>query len=45
MDNYEFRNVYGHIEVYEKLSNIFVVSGDTIKEAMDEIKEILSCQN
>ena len=41
LDLYEFRNVHGHIEVYEKNGN-FVVSGDTYKEAVFSLLEILN---
>lgn len=33
----EFRNVRGHIEVYE--DGVFKFSADTIDEALDELKE------
>lgn len=43
-DLYEFRNVRGHIEVYEKDNGSFVVSGDTYREAVETLLEILSNQ-
>lgn len=39
--NYDFRNVYGHIEVYDKRNGNFVVSADTHKEAVSFLLEIL----
>ena len=44
LDLYEFYNVYGHIEVYEKQNGNFVVSADTYKEAVSSLLEILSNQ-
>ena len=44
LDLYEFRNVQGHIEVYEKQSGRFVVSDDTYREAVLSLLEILSTQ-
>lgn len=35
---YQFRWVYGHIEVY--LNGVFQFSADTMKEAMDELNGI-----
>lgn len=43
-DLYEFRNVHGHYEVYEKDNGSFVVSGDTYREAVETLLEILSEQ-
>lgn len=42
LDLYEFRNVHGHIEVYEKQNGNFIVSDDTYKEAVSSLLEILS---
>lgn len=42
LDLYEFRNVHGHYEVYEKQNGNFVVSGDTYREAVAELLIILS---
>lgn len=42
LDLYDFRNVYGHIEVYEKKNGNFVVSADTYREAVFSLLEILS---
>lgn len=44
LDGYDFRNVYGHIEVYEKQNGYFIVSADTYKEAVSFLLEILSSQ-
>ena len=44
LDLYDFRNVYGHIEVYEKQNGNFVVSGDTYREAVNSLLDILSNQ-
>lgn len=44
LDLYEFRNVHGHIEVYEKQNGNFIVSDDTYKEAVSSLLEILSSQ-
>lgn len=44
LDGYDFRNVHGHIEVYKKENGSFVVSGDTYKEAVSFLLEILSNQ-
>ena len=44
LDLYDFRNVHGHIEVYEKQNGDFIVSGDTYKEAVFSLLEILSQQ-
>lgn len=44
LDLYEFRNVCGHYEVYEKQNGNFVVSGDTYREAVNSLLEILSQQ-
>ena len=41
-DLYDFRNVYGHYEVYEKQNGNFIVSADTYKEAVLSLLEILS---
>ena len=41
---YNFRNVHGHIEVYEKGNGDFVVSADTYSEAVSFLLEILSEQ-
>lgn len=41
IDLYDFRNVYGHIEVYEKQNGCFIVSGDTYREAVYFLLEIL----
>lgn len=41
LDLYEFRNVHGHIEVYEKQNGSFIVSGDTYKEAASSLLDIL----
>ena len=41
LDLYEFRNVHGHIEVYEKQNGSFVVSDDTHKEAVSSLLDIL----
>ena len=35
---YEFRNVYGHIQVY--LNGVFVLSADTMKEAREELEKL-----
>ena len=43
-DLYEFRNVHGHYEVYEKSNGSFVVSADTYREAVESLLEILSEQ-
>lgn len=43
LDGYDFRNVHGHIEVYKK-NGSFVVSGDTYREAVSFLLEILSSQ-
>lgn len=43
-DLYDFRNVRGHIEVYEKGNGDFVVSADTYSEAVSFLLEILSSQ-
>ena len=43
-DLYDFRNVHGHYEVYEKDNDSFVVSGDTYREAVETLLEILSEQ-
>lgn len=43
-NKYEFRNVHGHIEVYEKENGNFLVSADTYKEAVFELDMILSEQ-
>lgn len=42
IDNYSIKNVHGHYEVYVKQNGSFVVSGDTYKEAVSELLEILS---
>ena len=42
LDGYDFRNVYGHIEVYEKQNGYFVVSADTYREAVNSLLEILT---
>ena len=44
LDLYEFKNVNGHIEVYEKENGNFIVSDDTLKEAVSSLLEILSTQ-
>lgn len=44
IDLYDFRNVYGHIEVYEKQNGYFIVSADTYREAVSSLLEILSNQ-
>lgn len=44
LDLYDFRNVYGHYEVYEKRNDNFIVSADTYKEAVSSLLEILSNQ-
>lgn len=44
LDGYDFRNVYGHYEVYKKENGSFVVSGDTYREAVYSLLEILSNQ-
>ena len=41
LDLYEFRNVHGHIEVYEKQNGNFIVSDDTYKEAVSSLLDIL----
>lgn len=41
LDGYDFRHVRDHIEVYEKQNGRFVVSGDTYKEAVSFLLEIL----
>lgn len=43
-DNYEFRNVHGHVEVYEKENGNFVLSDDTYREAVSSLIEFLSEQ-
>lgn len=43
-DLYEFKNVNGHIEVYEKENGNFIVSDDTLKDAVSSLLEILSSQ-
>lgn len=44
LDGYDFRNVHGHYEVYKKENGSFVVSGDTYREAVSSLLEILSQQ-
>lgn len=44
IDNYNIKNVHGHYEVYEKQNGNFVVSGDTYREAEDELIIVLSEQ-
>ena len=41
LDLYEFRNVHGHYEVYEKQNGSFIVSDDTYKEAVSSLLDIL----
>lgn len=41
LDLYEFRNVHGHIEVYEKQNGSFIVSDDTYKEAVSSLLDVL----
>lgn len=41
LELYEIRNVHGHYEVYKKENGIFIVSGDTYREAVDSLLEIL----
>lgn len=44
LDLYDFRNVHDHYEVYKKENGSFVVSGDTYREAVSFLLEILSNQ-
>ena len=44
LDGYDFRHVRDHIEVYEKQNGCFVVSGDTYREAVNSLLDILSQQ-
>lgn len=44
LDGYDFQNVYGHYEVYERRNGSFIVSGDTYREAVSSLLEILSNQ-
>lgn len=44
LDLYDFRNVHGHYEVYNKRNGNFVVSADTYREAVSSLLEILSRQ-
>ena len=44
LDLYEFKNVNGHIEVYNKENGNFIVSDDTLKEAVSSLLEILYTQ-
>lgn len=44
LDLYDFRNVHGHIEVYKIENGSFIVSGDTYREAVSSLLEILSSQ-
>lgn len=44
LDLYDFQNVHGHYEVYKKENGSFVVSGDTYREAVISLLEILSSQ-
>ena len=41
LDLYEFHNVHGHIEVYEKQNGSFIVSDDTYKEAVSSLLDVL----
>lgn len=43
MQDYKIVNVCGHYEAYDKNGN-FIVSGDTYREAVNELKILLSNQ-
>lgn len=43
MQDYKIVNVCGHYEAYDKDGN-FIVSGDTYREAVNEIEILLSKQ-
>lgn len=38
MKDYEFRYINGHVEVFDLFGG-FVFSADTLKEALDDLKE------
>lgn len=41
LDGYDFRNVHGHYEVYEKQNGTFIVSDDTYKDTVNSLLDVL----